>query len=142
VAGSRRWFSEGLSECVSVKRWLAGWGFTSVTTSIWVLRTARTSPVFTSTVSCHWPSSDWGCRGRRKSFFRSTRLSIFQSGPANIANCTVSALTKPEDDFARRDPKTMNAGEFERWSCSPYVSSIAYSIKQILPGPTFAVFAG
>jgi len=46
----------------------------------------------------------------------------------------VSALTKPEDDFARRDPKTMNADEFERWSCSPYVSSIAYSIKQILPG--------
>jgi putative ABC transport system permease protein len=46
----------------------------------------------------------------------------------------VSALTKPEDDFARRDPKTMNAGEFERWSCSPYVSSIAYSIKQVLPG--------
>ena len=46
----------------------------------------------------------------------------------------VSALTKPEDDFARRDPKTMNADEFERWSCSPYVSSIAYSIKQVLPG--------
>jgi putative ABC transport system permease protein len=46
----------------------------------------------------------------------------------------VSALTKPEDDFARRDPKMMSAGEFERWSCSPYVSSIAYSIKQILPG--------
>src|SRR6266853_1187475 len=39
-----------------------------------------------------------------------------------------------EDDFARRDPKTMNAGEFERWSCSPYVSSIAYSIKQVLAG--------
>lgn len=46
----------------------------------------------------------------------------------------VSALTKPEDDFARRDPKTMNADELERWSCSPYVSSIAYSIKQVLPG--------
>jgi putative ABC transport system permease protein len=46
----------------------------------------------------------------------------------------VSALTKPEDDFARRDPKTMKPDEFERWSCSPYVSSIAYSIKQVLPG--------
>jgi putative ABC transport system permease protein len=46
----------------------------------------------------------------------------------------VSALTKPEDDFARRDPKTMKLDEFERWSCSPYVSSIAYSIKQVLPG--------
>jgi putative ABC transport system permease protein len=46
----------------------------------------------------------------------------------------VSALTKPEDDFARRDPKAMKADEFERWSCSPYVSSIAYSIRQVLPG--------
>jgi putative ABC transport system permease protein len=46
----------------------------------------------------------------------------------------VSALTKPEDDFARRDPKTMKPEELERWSCSPYVSSIAYSIKQVLPG--------
>jgi putative ABC transport system permease protein len=54
--------------------------------------------------------------------------------PGQYRTLYVSALTKPEDDFARRDPKTMNAGEFERWSCSPYVSSIAYSIKQILPG--------
>ncbi|MBS1841224.1 MAG: ABC transporter permease [Acidobacteria bacterium] len=46
----------------------------------------------------------------------------------------VSALTKPEDDFARRNPKTMKPDEFERWSCSPYVSSIAYSIQQVLPG--------
>src|SRR6266851_3189208 len=46
----------------------------------------------------------------------------------------VSALTKPVDAFAKRDPKSMSADEFERWSCSPYVSSIAYSIKQILPG--------
>ncbi len=46
----------------------------------------------------------------------------------------VSALTKPEDDFARRNIKTMTADEFERWSCSPYVSSIAYSIQQVLPG--------
>jgi putative ABC transport system permease protein len=46
----------------------------------------------------------------------------------------VSALTKPENDFARRDPKTMTPDELERWSCSPYVSSIAYSIQQVLPG--------
>ena len=46
----------------------------------------------------------------------------------------VSALTKPEDDFARRDPKSMKPDEFERWSCAAYVSSIAYSIQQVLPG--------
>jgi len=54
--------------------------------------------------------------------------------PAQYRKMYVSALTKPEDDFARRDPKTMNSDELERWSCSPYVSSIAYSIKQVLPG--------
>src|SRR5579862_2247320 len=46
----------------------------------------------------------------------------------------VSALTKPEDDFARRDPKSMTPSELERWSCTPYVSSIAASIKEVLPG--------
>lgn len=54
--------------------------------------------------------------------------------PGQYRKLYVSALTKPEDDFARRDPKMMKQDEFERWSCSPYVSSIAYSIKEVLPG--------
>jgi putative ABC transport system permease protein len=58
----------------------------------------------------------------------------FAEKPGQYRKLYVSALTKPEDDFARRDPKTMKPDELERWSCSPYVSSIAYSIKQVLPG--------
>jgi putative ABC transport system permease protein len=54
--------------------------------------------------------------------------------PGQYRKLYVSALTKLEDEFGRRDPKTMKPDEFERWSCSPYVSSIAYSIKQVLPG--------
>lgn len=54
--------------------------------------------------------------------------------PGQYRKLYVSALTKPEDAFAKRDPKTMKPDEFERWSCSPYVSSIAYSIQQVLPG--------
>ena len=54
--------------------------------------------------------------------------------PGQYRKLYVSALTKPEDDFARRDPRTMKPDELERWSCSPYVTSIAYSIKQVLPG--------
>jgi putative ABC transport system permease protein len=54
--------------------------------------------------------------------------------PGEYRRLYVSALTKPEDDFGRRDPATMKPDELERWSCSPYVSSIAYSIKQVLPG--------
>jgi len=54
--------------------------------------------------------------------------------PGQYRKLYVSALTKPEDDFARRDPRVMKPDELERWSCSPYVSSIAYSIKQVLRG--------
>jgi putative ABC transport system permease protein len=59
---------------------------------------------------------------------------LARQGPGQYRKLYVSALTKPEDDFARRNPKTMKSDEFERWSCSPYVSSIAYSIKQVLAG--------
>ena len=54
--------------------------------------------------------------------------------PGQYRRLYVSALTKPEDDFARRNPSTMNAADLERWSCSPYASSIAYQVKQVLPG--------
>jgi putative ABC transport system permease protein len=46
----------------------------------------------------------------------------------------VSALTKPEDAFGRKDPKTMNPAEYDRWYCSPYISSIALQISQVLTG--------
>jgi len=54
--------------------------------------------------------------------------------PGQYRRLYVSALTKPEDDFARRNPSTMSTADLERWSCSPYASSIAYQIKQVLPG--------
>jgi len=54
--------------------------------------------------------------------------------PDRYRQLYVSALTKPEDDFGRRDPASMKPEELERWSCTPYVSSIAASIKQVLPG--------
>jgi putative ABC transport system permease protein len=54
--------------------------------------------------------------------------------PGQYRRLYVSALTKPEDDFARRNPTSMNSADLERWSCSPYASSIAYQIKQVLPG--------
>ena len=53
--------------------------------------------------------------------------------PGRYRKLYVSALTKPEDDFARRDPKSMTPDELERWSCTPYISSIAASIKEVLP---------
>jgi putative ABC transport system permease protein len=46
----------------------------------------------------------------------------------------VSALTKPADSLAERDPKTFTPTEYDRWFCSPYISSISYQIEQVLPG--------
>ena len=46
----------------------------------------------------------------------------------------VSALTKPEDAFARRDPKSMTPSEFDRWYCTPYISAIALQISEELKG--------
>ncbi|HXJ94483.1 MAG TPA: ABC transporter permease [Terriglobia bacterium] len=70
-------------------------------------------------------------------------VQAFAGQPGRVRRIEVSALTKPEDGFARRDPKSMTPDEFERWSCSPYVSSIDYQIEQAIPGssarPVFPV---
>jgi putative ABC transport system permease protein len=54
--------------------------------------------------------------------------------PGEYRRLLVSALTKPEDSFSLRDPKSMNPAEFERWYCSPYISSISRQIQEQLPG--------
>jgi putative ABC transport system permease protein len=54
--------------------------------------------------------------------------------PGEYRRLYVSALTKPEDDFGRRDPNTLGPADYERWYCTPYISSIALQIKQVLPG--------
>jgi putative ABC transport system permease protein len=51
-----------------------------------------------------------------------------------VRRVEVSALTKPEDAFARADVTKLSAKDFDRWYCTPYVSSIAYQIQQALPG--------
>ena len=51
-----------------------------------------------------------------------------------VRRVEVSALTKPEDEFGRSDIIRLNAADYERWYCTPYVSSIAYQIQQAIPG--------
>jgi putative ABC transport system permease protein len=53
--------------------------------------------------------------------------------PAAVRRIYVSAMTKPEDALARRDPKTMNPELFDRWYCSPYVQSIAFQLQEAIP---------
>jgi putative ABC transport system permease protein len=54
--------------------------------------------------------------------------------PGEFRQLFVSALTKPADALAERDPKSLTPAEYDRWFCSPYISSISYQIKQVLPG--------
>jgi putative ABC transport system permease protein len=53
--------------------------------------------------------------------------------PGAVGRIYVSAVTKPEDDFARRDPKSMPPGMYDRWYCSPYAQSIAYQLQEAIP---------
>ncbi len=50
-----------------------------------------------------------------------------------VKDIQVSALTKPEDDFARKNPKSLNPADFDRWFCSPYAKSIAYQVQEAIP---------
>ena len=63
-------------------------------------------------------------------------LSIAQhisNHPGQFRQLYVSALTKPADALADRDPKTLTPTEYDKWFCSPYISSISYQIGQVLP---------
>ncbi|MCI0352540.1 MAG: ABC transporter permease, partial [Acidobacteriales bacterium] len=53
--------------------------------------------------------------------------------PRALRRIYVSALTKPEDAFARRDPASMSPEMRDRWYCSPYANSIAYQLAEIIP---------
>ncbi|HEY0702604.1 MAG TPA: ABC transporter permease [Candidatus Acidoferrales bacterium] len=71
-------------------------------------------------------------------------LSIAQaiSGHAGqIRSLFVSALTKPADALAERGEMAQNdkniqltPTEYDKWFCSPYISSISFQIKTVLPG--------
>lgn len=53
-----------------------------------------------------------------------------------VDSIQVAALTKPEDDFARKDPAHMTPQELERWNCTNYVRSITHQIEEVLPQST------
>jgi putative ABC transport system permease protein len=53
--------------------------------------------------------------------------------PGAVRRVYVSALTKPEDAFARRDPKSLSGAIYDRWYCSPYPQSIAFQLAEAIP---------
>lgn len=63
-------------------------------------------------------------------------LSLAQAlahAPDAVEKIYVSALTKPEDAFARRDPEKLSPADHDRWYCSPYANSIAFQLREVFP---------
>ncbi|QHN03368.1 FtsX-like permease family protein [Granulicella sp. WH15] len=54
--------------------------------------------------------------------------------PDAISRVEISAKTRPEDAFARKDPDTLPAAQREIWYCRPYANSIAYQVREAIPG--------
>jgi putative ABC transport system permease protein len=53
--------------------------------------------------------------------------------PGVVKRVYVSALTKPEDALARRDPKSLSGAVYDRWYCSPYPQSISFQLQEAIP---------
>lgn len=51
-----------------------------------------------------------------------------------VSRVLVSALTKPMDDFAYKDPDTMGKLEYEKWYCTAYVTSISRQLEEAFQG--------
>ncbi|MBS1799216.1 MAG: ABC transporter permease [Acidobacteria bacterium] len=54
--------------------------------------------------------------------------------PDAVRRVEISARTKPEDAFARKDPDSLSPKLREVWYCRPYANSIAYQIREAIPG--------
>ncbi|TDT57260.1 ABC transporter permease [Fonticella tunisiensis] len=66
-----------------------------------------------------------------------TNLSIVQDLmglKGKISEIKVSAAITPEDEFAKRDITKMTKEEYDRWYCTPYISSIALQIEEVITG--------
>jgi putative ABC transport system permease protein len=122
-----RWFGDGANECV-VGTALARRAGIAVGQTI-VLRAGNQTaqPVVVGIVSSGGQEDDAVL----------APLSLAQqlsNRPGQYRRLLVSALTKPEDAFSQRDPRQMTPVEFDRWYCSPYISSISRQMQEQLPG--------
>lgn len=122
-----RWFGDGAAECVVGRELARRSGFTVGRQIVFEAegRTAQLTVV--GIVSTGGQEDDAVLAPLRVAQALSNR-------PGQYRRVLVSALTKPEDAFSRRDPSTMTPTEFDRWYCSPYISSISHQMQQVLPG--------
>lgn len=124
-----RWFAEGAAECV-VGRNFARKNSLKIGNSVYLYREwAHENHVLRVTGILDTGGSEDDAVIAPLEFVQQ-----LAGKPGQYRRLYVSALTKPEDDFGRRDPKTLTPVEYDRWFCTPYISAIALQIQQVLPG--------
>jgi putative ABC transport system permease protein len=74
-----------------------------------------------------------GAQEDDRAFVRLEVLERLTRRSGQVDAIEVGALTKPEDAFARKDFSKMKPAEYDRWYCTPYISSIAHQIDEVLP---------
>jgi len=122
-----RWFKDGAQECVIGKSFAARSGV-QIGSALNINTPHKNLSLFvTGILSGGGPEDD-------AIVAPITIAQDIAGKPGEYRQLYVSALTKPEDEFGRRDPNTLAPAEYERWYCTPYTSSIALQIKQVLPG--------
>jgi putative ABC transport system permease protein len=126
-----RWFRDGASECV-VGATLAARYTREIKIGEELVFTAKSSPhPLTLLVTGVVSTGDSEDKAVIVPLSVAQELSNHQG---QFRQLFVSALTKPADALSERDPSTLTPEEYDRWFCSPYISSISHEIKQVLPG--------
>ena len=67
-------------------------------------------------------------------FMELETLQVFKDMQGKISKAYVSALTRPMDEFAYKDPDTMTPTEYEKWYCTGYVTSISKQVEEVFGG--------
>lgn len=67
-------------------------------------------------------------------FMELEALQELKQKDGKVSKVLISALTKPMDEFAYRDPETMTQTEYEKWYCTGYVTSIARQLEEVFQG--------
>jgi putative ABC transport system permease protein len=125
-----RWFHDGADECV-VGATLAATnpGTFSIGKTISVAKSEGAGPAQSLLVTGIVSTGD----AEDKAVLAPLSVAQNLSGhPGKIRQLFVSALTKPADSLSERDPQTLSVKEYDRWFCSPYISSISLQIRQVL----------
>ena len=133
-----QWFQEGQDECVVGEAFARGYpGGISIGRTIYLEKIApdvlpgglaRLSSLRVVGIVSTGDAEDRGV------LVPLTFAQNFSAHPGQFRQLFVSALTKPADMLAERDPATLTPTEYDRWFCSPYISSISFQITTVLPG--------